>query len=94
MRAYTARPKEPGTSLGLIVGQEAFGVNAYIRDVTERFARKGFVSIAPASFSPHGTRIRGRYDDFQTVIPHMKAMTEAGNEADLRAAYDWLIGND
>ena len=49
MRAYTARPKDAGTSVGLIVGQEAFGVNSHIRDVTERFARKGYISIAPVN---------------------------------------------
>jgi carboxymethylenebutenolidase len=93
MRAYVARPKDPGTSVGLLVGQEAFGVNAHIRDVTERFARKGFVSIAPEVFHRTASGFEGRYDDFQTVIPHMKAMTEAGNAADLRAAYEWLIAN-
>src|ERR1700722_17241846 len=91
MRAYMARPKDAGTSVGLIVGQEAFGVNAHIRDVTERFARKGFIAIAPEFFHRTASRFEGRYDDFQSVIPHMKAMTDAGNEADLQAAYDWLI---
>jgi carboxymethylenebutenolidase len=30
--------------------QEIFGVNAHIRDVTERFARAGYVAIAPAIY--------------------------------------------
>jgi carboxymethylenebutenolidase len=93
MRAYGARPKDPGTSVGLIIGQEAFGVNAHIRDVTERFARKGFIAIAPEFFHRTAPGFEGRYDNFQSVLPHMKAMTDAGNETDLRAAYDWLLAN-
>jgi carboxymethylenebutenolidase len=93
MRAYVARPAKPGKSVGLIVGQEAFGVNAHIRDVTERFAREGCIAIAPELFHRTVSGFDGRYDDFQTVIPHMRAMTDAGNESDLRAAYEWLIAN-
>ena len=65
MRAYTSRPKDAGTSVGLIIGQEAFGVNAHIRDVTERFARKGYISIAPEFFHRTASGFEGRYDDFQ-----------------------------
>lgn len=93
MRAYVARPKTGGMEAGLIVGQEAFGVNAHIRDVTERFAREGHIAIAPELFHRTGAGFEGRYDDFPSVMPHIRAMTDAGNEADLRAAYDWLTGN-
>ena len=93
MRAYVARPKKSGANVGLIVGQEAFGVNAHIRDVTERFAREGYIVIASELFHRTAPGFEGRYDDFQSVIPHMRAMTDAGNEADLRAAYEWLTAN-
>lgn len=59
MRAYGARPKDAGTSVGLIIGQEAFGVNAHIRDVTERFARKGFIALAPEFFTEPLPGLRG-----------------------------------
>ena len=68
MHAYGARPKDPGTSVGLIIGQEAFGVNAHIRDVTERFARKGFIALAPEFFHRTAPGFEGRYDDFQAVL--------------------------
>jgi carboxymethylenebutenolidase len=35
---------------GIVVLQEIFGVNSHIRDVTERFAKEGYVAIAPALF--------------------------------------------
>lgn len=46
MRAYVARPAEPPRR-GLLVFQEAFGVNAHIRDVTTRIAAEGYVALAP-----------------------------------------------
>ena len=40
MNAYVARPSGDARYPGLLVFQEAFGVNAHIRDVTERLARE------------------------------------------------------
>ena len=47
MNAYAAAPSGSAKLPGLLVFQEAFGVNAHIRDVTERFAKQGYVAIAP-----------------------------------------------
>ena len=38
MRAWVAQPDDQRPRRGLLVFQEAFGVNAHIRGVTERFA--------------------------------------------------------
>jgi len=93
MRAYVARPAA-GAHPGLIVGQEAFGVNAHIRDVTERFAREGYVAIAPELFHrTAGPGFEGRYDDFPSVMPHTQALRHPQIEADLRAAHAWLVAN-
>jgi carboxymethylenebutenolidase len=35
---------------GVVVIQEIFGVNAHIREVTDRFASEGYLAIAPAVF--------------------------------------------
>jgi carboxymethylenebutenolidase len=72
------------------VFQEAFGVNAHIRDVTARFAAAGFVAIAPELFHRTAPGFDCRYDDFGSAAPHLKAITAAGLEADARAAYGWL----
>lgn len=93
MRAWVARPKEKGANPGLLVFQEAFGVNAHIRDVAVRFAREGFVALAPELF--HRTAAagwEGQYDDFPSVMPHMKALNDSAMAADQRAAFDWLRG--
>ncbi len=44
MNAFVATPGDGGKLPGLLVFQEAFGVNAHIRDVTQRFAKQGYVS--------------------------------------------------
>jgi len=93
MRAFVARPRERGAHPGLLVLQEAFGVNGHIRDVATRFAREGFVAIAPELFhrsAPAGWE--GSYDDFPSVMPHMKALNDSAMAADHRAAFDWLRG--
>jgi carboxymethylenebutenolidase len=94
MRAYVARPRGTSSAAGLLVFQEAFGVNAHIRDVTERFAREGYLAIAPELFHRTGAGFEGAYDDFPAVMAHMRAMTPEGMDADSRAAYDWLRAND
>jgi carboxymethylenebutenolidase len=48
--AYLAQPDRPLPRPAIIVIQEIFGVNSHIRDVTERFARLGYVAIAPAIY--------------------------------------------
>jgi carboxymethylenebutenolidase len=91
MFAYLARPAGDGPHPGLMVFQEAFGVNSHIRSVTERFAEQGYVAIAPELFhrtAPPG--FEGDYKDFPSVMPHYQAVTNEAAEADVRAAYDWL----
>jgi carboxymethylenebutenolidase len=90
MRAYVARPQSMAQHVGLLVYQEAFGVNPHIRDVTERFAREGYIAVAPELFHRTAPGFEGRYDDFESAMPHVKALTNQGLEADVRAAYEWL----
>ncbi len=91
MGAYTTRPKGPSAQPGLMVFQEAFGVNSHIRDVADRFAAQGYCAIAPELFhrtAPQG--FEGDYKDFDSVKPHYQAVTNEGAELDIRATYDWL----
>lgn len=89
MRAYVAHPQ--GTpKAALLVFQEAFGVNAHIRDVTERFAREGYLSISPELFHRTAPGLEADYTNFAEVMPHMEALTDAGLAADIQAAYQWL----
>jgi carboxymethylenebutenolidase len=89
MRAYVAHP-EGKPRAGLLVFQEAFGVNAHIRDVTERFAGEGYLCISPELFHRTAPGLEAGYTNFAEVMPHMQALTDAGLAADIQAAYGWL----
>jgi carboxymethylenebutenolidase len=93
MEAYTAIPEDAAgrNAPGLILLQEAYGVNHHIRDVADRFAAQGYVVIAPELF--HRTAppyFEGDYFNFQQVMPFYNAMTLEDNVADLKASYHWL----
>jgi len=94
MAAYVARPEQGGPHPGLLVFQEAFGVNHHIRNVCERLAAEGYVAIAPELFhrtAPPG--FEGSYTDFAAVLPHTKAVIPETAELDIRSAYEWLHSN-
>jgi len=90
MRAYVARPQGNAAHAGLLVYQEAFGVNAHIRDVTARFAREGYIAVAPELFHRTAPGFEGAYDNFEAARAHVMALTHRNLEADVRAAYEWL----
>jgi carboxymethylenebutenolidase len=91
MEAAVARPASASRA-GLLVLQEAFGVNEHVRTVAERYAKHaGVVAIAPELFhrtAPPG--FEASYGDYEQVRPHMTALTTQGLLADMRAAYGWL----
>ncbi|MBI2739965.1 MAG: dienelactone hydrolase family protein [Rhodospirillales bacterium] len=47
--AYLAEPKK-GNGPGIVLLQEIFGVNQYIRDVADHYAEEGYVVMAPDLF--------------------------------------------
>jgi carboxymethylenebutenolidase len=94
MSAYVARPEHGDPHPGLLVFQEAFGVNHHIRSVADRFAAEGYVVIAPELFhrtAPPG--FEGSYMDFNSVKPHTQAMTVDTAEMHIRACHAWLHSN-
>jgi len=54
---YLARPERAGAPLpGVLVLQEAWGVDDHIEDVTRRIAAAGYVALAPDLFAEDGKR--------------------------------------
>jgi len=90
MDAFVARPDDSSIHAGIIVFQEAFGVNSHIRKVTERFAEQGYIAIAPELYHRTAPGFEGSYTDFESLRPHMQAVTPKAAEADVRATFDWL----
>ena len=84
------RPDGPPKG-GVVVIQEAFGVNDHIEDVARRFAAEGWLAVAPHLFHRSGDPKLG-YGDFSTVMPHMQKLTAEGVMADVDAALAHLAG--
>lgn len=76
-RGYLATPGGDGLWPGVVVIQEWWGLNDHIRDVVDRFAREGFVALAPdlyygeTAFEPDDARklaMALEWEDAMTVI--------------------------
>lgn len=90
MAAFIAKPDAPARR-GVLVLQEAFGVNGHIQDVAQRLAKLGYWAISPDLFHRTAPRFQGDYADFRPAMPHMKAMKYEATAADVRACFDWLV---
>ncbi|NEQ30598.1 MAG: dienelactone hydrolase family protein [Leptolyngbya sp. SIO4C5] len=66
--AYLAQPVEAGAFPVVVVIQEIFGVNAHIRDVTERVAKEGYVAIAPHIYHRQIPNFEVGYSDEDLVL--------------------------
>ena len=93
MNGFLARPADGAKRPGMLVFQEAFGVNGHIRDVCKRIAAEGFVTLAPELFHRSGPGMEIPYTDLPSAMMQVRALTEAGMEADVRAAHQALMAD-
>jgi carboxymethylenebutenolidase len=85
MEAYVAQPKAGGTYPGVVVIQEAFGVNSHIKKVAERIAAEGYVAIAPDIFHREAERIIP-YSEMPKAIATMQRVVDNKAMEDVGAA--------
>ena len=92
--AYVSKPEKPAKNgfPVVIVVSEIFGVHEYIADVTRRFAKQGYMAIAPEFFVRAGDpNLLGTVAEIQKEIvgktPDEQVM------ADIRAAIAWAGKN-
>jgi carboxymethylenebutenolidase len=95
MLAHVARPATAVAGApGILVFQEAFGVNDWLRSVVRRLAALGFTAIAPELYHRSGDGVVGSYDaGHDSIATYGKALTVDGLVADITAAYGWLRGD-
>jgi carboxymethylenebutenolidase len=84
---YLAAP-DSGTGAGVVLIQEWWGLVEHIRDVADRFAREGFVTLAPDLFHGETTRSPDTAAKMLMALDIPRAATE------IRAAGDYLAGLD
>src|SRR5438477_9445238 len=89
MRAFVARPAKQSQA-GLLLFQDALGVNVHLRGVAERLAGEGFVVIAPELFHRFAPGLELLELEIDVIMPLIKQLTTEGTIADIHACYDWL----
>ncbi|MBE9185673.1 dienelactone hydrolase family protein [Microcoleus sp. LEGE 07076] len=90
--AYLAQPATAGQFPAVIVIQEIFGVNAHIREVTERIAKEGYVAIAPAIYQRQAPGFETGYtpEDIQTGREYKEQTTASDLLSDIQATINYL----
>jgi len=86
-QGYLSMP-DSGKGPGVVVIQEWWGLVPHIKDVADRFAREGFVALAPDLY--HGEVARSPDEAGKLMM----ALNIAQVEKDLRGAVEYLLSND
>lgn len=95
--AYAAKPSTPKLSAPrpypvILVVQEIFGLHAYIQDVCRRFAKLGYMAIAPALYARQGDPTV--LADIPTLLKTIVALVPDQQVlSDLDAAAAWAAVN-
>src|SRR5262245_45665700 len=90
MPAFLARPKDGARAPGVLVIQEAFGLNGHIRDVTRRIAAEGYVALAPDLYWRGGKGRTVAYEDLGEAIRIMQTLKDAEIVTDVGSAIAYL----
>lgn len=86
--AYVARPAAQGRRGAIIVVNEIFGIHDYIKDVCRRFAREGYVALAPDYFDRAGDP--APLTDFDQIREIVATANYEQVMGDTQGALDWL----
>jgi carboxymethylenebutenolidase len=86
--AYRAMPATGGKHPVVLVVQEIFGVHEHLKDVCRRFAKQGYLAVAPELYSRQGdpskyTDWKQLYGEIVSKVPDAQVMS------DLDAAVAW-----
>jgi carboxymethylenebutenolidase len=89
--AYAAVPKNASASTpGVVMVQHIWGVDATIRDDVRRYAKQGYVTIAPELFGRNNPPSGDGVTDIAVFRPLAQKLDEQQVNGDLQAAADWI----
>jgi carboxymethylenebutenolidase len=92
MPAYRAQPAGGKQLPVILVASEIFGVHEHIADVCRRFAKLGYLAIAPELFVRHGDA--AAYTDIPKLIAEVVSKaSDAQVNADLDATVAWAAAH-
>lgn len=89
LNAYLAQPQTiTATTPGIVMVQHIWGVDAQIRDTVRRYAKEGYICIAPMLFQRTNAPSGDGLTDYTAFVPSARALTDGQVHGDLQAAYD------
>lgn len=90
--AYMARPVGKTGLATVVVMHEIFGVHEHIKDVCRRFAKQGYLAIAPEFFHRQGDP--SKLTDMAAIFANIVSKaTDSQVLGDLQATLDWSAGH-
>ncbi len=87
--AFLARPEKKSKYPAVIVIHEIFGLNPHIEDVAKRFAKEGFLSIAPDALSVLDTE-ESEGEDLNAAIAKIRGLDTEETTQNFVAAVKYL----
>ena len=90
--AYSARPDRAGSFPVILVIEEIFGVHEYIQDICRRFAKLGYLAIAPEIYARQGD-FSAMKDPQEIVRKIILKAPDATMLSDLDSALAWAAAN-
>ncbi|MBI3785521.1 MAG: dienelactone hydrolase family protein [Deltaproteobacteria bacterium] len=91
MSAWLSCPQTAGTYPAVIVVMEAFGLNGHIKEVAERIAREGYVTLAPDMYYRQQNSVVG-YDNLPDAIRLMSGLFDEKVVKDMDCVVKFLQG--
>lgn len=85
--AYRSQPEKGGPFPVVLVIQEIFGVHEHIKDLTRRFAKAGYLAIAPELYVRQGDV--SKVADIKDIRPIVAKVPDAQVMSDLDAVVEW-----
>jgi carboxymethylenebutenolidase len=79
---------------GILILQDAFGYNSYLRDIAARFAGLGLTAVVPEFYHRTGIGVGAEYGNpqsYEANRPHMREITAENMIADVQAAHAWML---
>src|SRR5215471_17997586 len=89
MPGYRAMPKAGKSFPVVLVVQEIFGVHEHIKDVCRRFAKLGYLAIAPELYARQGDV--SKISDNKEIMKIVARVPDAQVMSDLDACLDWAV---
>jgi carboxymethylenebutenolidase len=87
--AYRAMPAKSGSFPIVLVIQEIFGVHEHIQDICRRFAKLGYVAVAPELFVRQGDV--SKLSSIEEIRPIVAKVPDAQVLSDLDATVNWAV---